>query len=46
MKKLHVFLTDAFGQKKLVGTLAEFDRRIVFEYSNAFLEEHIQMRKH
>jgi hypothetical protein len=45
MKKLDVYLTGYAGSRsgddrgRLVGTLAESERRIYFEYDAAFLED-------
>ncbi len=43
MKKLTVNLQQAPGKKLTVGTLAEQDRRLYFEYDAAFLETGIEL---
>ncbi|MFH1358037.1 MAG: type II toxin-antitoxin system HipA family toxin [bacterium] len=43
MKKLNVHLTNSLGIKILVGTLAQIDHRIVFEYANSFLDTGLQI---
>lgn len=39
MKKLDVYLTNGPGDRRLVGQLAEADRRIYFEYDSGFLQD-------
>ena len=39
MKKLEVFLISSAEEKRLVGELAEAERRIYFEYDAAFLQD-------
>lgn len=39
MKKLEVHLTQGPGDQRLVGHLAEVDRRLYFEYDAAFLKD-------
>ncbi len=43
MKKLAVYLTGSPGQSTPVGTLAEHDRRIYFEYDPDFLETRLEL---